>query len=225
MKEPTPPKSRRPSSRRPIARLDATTYRPQLKPGTGPLAATLDSSPHTSLHRRADNYSSATAQLINQEKDQNQKHQDQQSNSGVAQPHYQYKQEIIAQDQQTTTHNQGRQQQQSQTVPTQNAQNQFAQNQNHQAPEPQTQNQYYQQEKSQEIYQEHYQEPEYQPQRYLNPYYQPRVYQNQNPYYQPQTFDQRAYEQRAFELLNHRQYQPLAQPLQYRLVPYNTGTY
>ncbi|KOB77793.1 Uncharacterized protein OBRU01_02525 [Operophtera brumata] len=249
VKDTTPPRSSRPSSRRPIARVDATTYRPQLKPGTGPLAASPDSSPHTSLHRRADNYTPATAQLIIQEKDQSQKHQqnseqdakykDEHSNSGVEQTHYQYKQETNAQDQRTVTHSHDGQQQQSLTVPAQaptaqhhhspqgqSQQAQIAQNQNQQAPIPQTQNQYYQQEKSQEIYQEHYQEPDYQPQhQYLNPYYQTHVSQNQNPYYRPQIFDQRAYEHRAFELFNHRQYQPLAQPLQYRLVPYNTGRY
>ncbi|XP_037302687.1 bromodomain-containing protein DDB_G0280777-like, partial [Manduca sexta] len=58
---PTPP-SRRP---RPHARLDATTYRPHLRPGTGPLQALADqSSDHSALHRRADTYTPAPQQLL-----------------------------------------------------------------------------------------------------------------------------------------------------------------
>ncbi|KAG6456793.1 hypothetical protein O3G_MSEX009951 [Manduca sexta] len=58
---PTPP-SRRP---RPHARLDATTYRPHLRPGTGPLQALADqSSDHSALHRRADTYTPPPQQLL-----------------------------------------------------------------------------------------------------------------------------------------------------------------
>lgn len=54
-----------PPPRRPIARLDATTYRPA-RLGAGPLAALLDQpADHAAhLHRRADDYSPPQQQLI-----------------------------------------------------------------------------------------------------------------------------------------------------------------
>ncbi|XP_037876516.1 uncharacterized protein LOC101743955 isoform X4 [Bombyx mori] len=54
-------------TRKPLARLDATTYRPHLRLGTGLLQALTDQpEDHTSLHRRADDYTPPKQQLVDE---------------------------------------------------------------------------------------------------------------------------------------------------------------
>lgn len=54
-----------PTTRKPIANLDATTYRPShLRPGAGPLALVEHDSDFSALHRRADDYTPAAEQLL-----------------------------------------------------------------------------------------------------------------------------------------------------------------
>ncbi|XP_072933177.1 protein Skeletor, isoforms B/C isoform X4 [Epargyreus clarus] len=212
--------------RKPLARLDATTYRPQ-RLGAGPPALLEHSAAHDHLHRRADNYSPAQQQLLNPQPTKDEKEYDQQIYQQAPQDNQQLYNLQNAQHQQQLYQSQIDQQQlQQQQYQAQNYQ-QF-----HQQPQPQaqfSQQQIYQQQ-SQTQNQQNYQQNQ-QLQSQPHSVYRPQQGLDRETHdllYQQQLYEQQR-RQLEQELARYRQIQQ-EDPQQYRLLPYkyegeNQGRY